>query len=962
MVIIISYFSDLYNEIQYPISTNLQSGLRNAQIGAIHSIASNATLDNTGSSIIVMPTGSGKTTVLMMAPYVLRKRKVLIVTPSALVRGQIAEDYSKLATLKDIGVFSSGIKPPIIFESKKMYSEEHDLSINESDVVIATHKVAVSISEQTLSKSFDYIVIDEAHHVPAASWQKILMNMSGIPSLLVTATPFRLDRKEIKGKQIYNYPLSRAYKDGIFGEIIFNSIEEAPDKDRLIALEAERVFLNDGEQGYDHYMVVRTDTKKKAQELEKLYREITNLKLKRIDSSMSYKTVKKALEDLKNKNLDGIVCVDMLGEGFDFPNLKIAAIHEPQKSLASTLQFIGRFARTNAKNIGSATFIAMNDENLKIGNKKLYSSDSAWQDMIINISEEKIEGQIENQEIISQFSKPESEDEIIPLNRIRPNFHAKVYEVQDFDIDGKFPEELSIEDNIYINIETNTIIGISRLYTVPLWLEGNIAVNKELGLYIVHFQEKTNLLFIYAHTKTEATYELIAECFTTKHTKIPRNEMHRVLADYENYEFFNTGMQNRYAESGESYRIYAGSNTASSIDENTGKMQSAGHAFCKVSKAGEELTVGYSSGSKVWSQVYLNIPDYIKWCDTFGEKISNSLLRVKTNTNYDKLPLSERILHYEKDIIFAFLPENVYSSPGLITSIVDNNKKALITDIDLKVKNVDDAYGKIYFQVEIFNETEVLTCDITGTYGSEERKFKCIDGRNEYYLSDFFNENPISFKSINDTVYSGHEMLKGNLELEKFDKNRIIPLNWSELNVDTSLEFGFNDKTGEISIQDGLREWLLTEKNVSHIFFDHSTGEIADFITFNTSNSHIEVELYHCKSQRGKNYNSRLEDVYEVSQQAVKCTRWLKNKAELVNKIDYRNRKTKNSEFIKGDFATFKALMKSTRSLKSTVYIVQPGVSKSSYMGEEFGTVLSSANSFIKNSGRVGKLLILGSE
>ena len=49
----------------------------------------------------------------------------------------------------------------------------------------------------------------------------------------------------------------------------------------------------------------------------------------------------------------------MLGEGFDFPNLKIAAIHSPHKSLVSTLQFIGRFARTNAENIGTAKFIAM---------------------------------------------------------------------------------------------------------------------------------------------------------------------------------------------------------------------------------------------------------------------------------------------------------------------------------------------------------------------------------------------------------------------------------------------------------------------------------------------------------------------------------------------------------------------------------------------------------------------------
>ena len=37
---------------------------------------------------------------------------------------------------------------------------------------------------------------------------------------------------------------------------------------------------------------------------------------------MTYKTVNQALNDLKSKKLDGIICVDMLGEGFDFPNLK----------------------------------------------------------------------------------------------------------------------------------------------------------------------------------------------------------------------------------------------------------------------------------------------------------------------------------------------------------------------------------------------------------------------------------------------------------------------------------------------------------------------------------------------------------------------------------------------------------------------------------------------------------------
>ena len=36
----------------------------------------------------------------------------------------------------------------------------------------------------------------------------------------------------------------------------------------------------------------------------------------------------------------------MLGEGFDLPELKIAALHDVKKSLPVTLQFTGRFTRT----------------------------------------------------------------------------------------------------------------------------------------------------------------------------------------------------------------------------------------------------------------------------------------------------------------------------------------------------------------------------------------------------------------------------------------------------------------------------------------------------------------------------------------------------------------------------------------------------------------------------------------
>ena len=956
-----SYFSDLYNSIKYPIASENTPGLRNAQIGAIHAIASHSTIEPIDTAVIVMPTGSGKTAVLMLAPYFLRKSKVLVVTPSAMVRGQIVEDYGSLQTLKKVGVFAEAISPPSVFEAEHMYSDEQAEKFSQADVVVASHQVADSISENQISKQFDYVVVDEAHHVPASTWQRILCNMSHAASLLVTATPFRLDKKEIKGAHIYSYPLSKAYRDGIFGPITFIPIEEAPERDKLIALEAERVFLNDRNEGYSHFLMVRTDTKEKAKDLEKLYQETTSLKLKRIDSSMSYGAVKRTIKALKNNELDGIICVDMLGEGFDFPNLKIAAIHEPQRSLASTLQFVGRFARTNSENIGTAKFIAMNDETLRIENHKLYTSDAVWQDLIINMSEEKISGDLETSEAIKQFSRPESGEEIISLHNVRPNCHARVYRVPEFKLESCFPENVGVGDNIYRSAETNTVVGIATINDVPLWLEGDQAVNTEVNLFIVHYQAETGLLFIYSQLKTENVYESIAECFSRVCTKIPRDEMNRVLAGFTSYEFFNTGMQNRYAEAGESYRIYAGSNTAASIDETTGKMLSAGHAFCKVTQDGVDATIGYSSGSKFWSSSYLSIPEYAAWCDTFGKKIIDRSIRVKTNTNYDRLPIPGGIRSYEGRILFCFFSENTYTSPPSIRVKDDADKCGLLIDIELKVVGITPTGDAVTFDATFEGVTDCFTCDTSGKYKSDTNLLVCHDGNRAIPLADYFTNNPLLFKTADDTVYHGQEVLQGNTELEKYDQNRIIGLDWTAMGVDISIEFS-KEPVEKLTIQDALRKHLENDPTLTHIVFDHGTGEIADYITFKAEGSFIKVGLYHCKAMKGVNYNSAVADVYEVAQQAIKSTVWVKSKSLLLNKIQARIKGGTTKKFVRGDFRTLKALLQSQKALEVTIYIVQPAISKSERMADTVGEVLSSATSYIRHTGRVKELKVLGSK
>ncbi len=956
-----SYFSENYDELHYPISSDSEKGLRNAQLGAIHSIAAHYTLKKKTAGIVVMPTGSGKTAVLMMTPYIISAKKVLIITPSVMVRGQIYEDFSELRTLKEIRAFSSTVIPPIVYELKNTYSDDIRIEIERADVIVATPQCALSLSESAFNRNFDLVLVDEAHHRPASTWHQVLCNINDAEHILFTATPFRLDKKEIKGDLIYIYPLLMAYRDGIFGEICYIPIDEAPRKDTLIAKEAERVFLNDRLHGYDHYLMVRTDTREKAKQLEKLYEAETSLKLKRIDSTMTYKYVQSCIKGLKRKQIDGIICVDMLGEGFDFPNLKIAAVHSPHKSLAATLQFVGRFARTNAEKIGAAKFIAMNDEELVIENNRLYSSDALWQEIIIRINEKTIRKEEIIKSSLEEFVQDAAEqvaDAPIPLHSLRPNCHAKVYLISSFNLYGSFPKSCCVENRVYRNKLDNTIVGIGKVNSRPRWIESDNILDVENLLYIVHFQVKTSLLFIYSQIKTEVDYMAIAESFTSEFDKIPRNEMHRVLGELQSYEMFNTGMQNRFAENGESYRIMAGSNTAASIDPTTGKMFAAGHVFCKaISAIGEDITIGYSSGSKIWSSSYMSIPEYILWCDKNGDKIANNTMVVKTNTNYDYVPMPTRISEFPEHLFFVFFSEKTFSSPPVWVNPAGEPTEVLLTDADLRILEVNK--DVILISIELEDNIDCIQITIDGRYHCNQSSILLKDGRDQLPLIDYLNNHPLVFKTLNDSVIEGNEICTGVSDIIAFVPGEVLGIEWSRYHTDIRCECE-NPKMGMIPLQTALYKILSEKNDYSYLLYDHSTGEISDFIVITETDTAIEVVLFHVKAMHGMNYNSNLDDIYEVTQQAIKSIIWLKSRQTLLEKIRYRRRRN-HCELRKGEFSELEKTLKRNKLFTAKIVIVQPAINKSVDFPSDFQEVLAATSFYIKNSGRVKSLEIWGS-
>jgi len=875
-----SYFLQHYKYLVYPFSEDGSKGFRNAQLGAVHAISSHFTIHDKEPAIVVMPTGSGKTGVLYAASFALRAKKVLIITPSRLVREQITKGFMSLDVLISNNILPKDIGKPKVKELKnKIVTKEQWEELENYDVVVSTpfglpvHLWGVDPPKEL----FDLLLIDEAHHSPAHTWNNLIQYFKVAKKVLFTATPFRRDKKEIKGKFIYNYSISKAFTDRIFGPVDFIpaipiSVEAS---DLTLARLAESVFNADRSASLRHYIMVRTNTKKHAKELLKLYTEKTKLRLRQIDSNQSSKQIEETLNKLRNDILDGVICVDMLGEGFDFPNLKIGVIHEPHQSLAITLQFIGRFARTNATNIGAAKFIAIPNE-INFLKLELYAEGAIWKDIIHEISEKTIQSEIEVRETLGAFEDMPvdfEDDRDISLYSLKPGYHVKIYDVAaPIDIS----KLISIPDNNidkhFISTELKVAVFLSKEVRKPRWLSTDELLNVNFNLYIIYHDEENNLLYINSTRKTFDTYRQIASQYLGENPKQLSIEfVHRVIADLNNPEVFNLGLRNKNAvNNSESYLMKTGSHVQNAIKSNELNLYEGGHMFLRGKEDNIFKTIGYSSSSKVWSNYSAKITEFLKWCALLSKKIS-STEEVRTYTDIDRISFRKVVTKIPSNPIFAVWSSDCFKQNFQYFYQRDDMKSVgSVMDLEMRIIEADEA--KIVFQ--IFNDrfSQALTFDLENFFtstGDNHLWYVDEDSGEIIPFANFLHEYPIlfyfqDFASLRLNEVS-NKVIRVNSSLS-LDKIEI--LDWSDTDIECEYQGNIQPRK---HIHAKLRE-ELEARTPNVLIYDHGSGEMADFVLVREESESIQVEFYHCKGAGGPNVGNRVGDFYEVCGQSVKSS------------------------------------------------------------------------------------------
>ncbi|MFC3435231.1 DEAD/DEAH box helicase [Nocardia seriolae] len=306
--------------------------------------------------------GTGKTETMLAWMVARRPERLLVLVPSVALREQVASKFETLGILRKEGITALSALRPCVGRVEHAFADagEAVLFAKACNVIVATPSVLNAMASEVraaLLEECTHLVLDEAHHAAAATWRSVIRQFTGRPVLLFTATPFRSDGKALPGRTIFRFPLREAQREGYFSRIDFAAVLNLDDPDRGRAAAALDRLRADRETGFDHVLLARAGTSQRAEEIHALYAEMApEFEPRILYHRQAVRQKAATLEALKNGDCRIIVCVDMLGEGFDMPTLKVGAFHDNRRSLSPMVQLVGRLARTvSATPIGSAS-------------------------------------------------------------------------------------------------------------------------------------------------------------------------------------------------------------------------------------------------------------------------------------------------------------------------------------------------------------------------------------------------------------------------------------------------------------------------------------------------------------------------------------------------------------------------------------------------------------------------------
>jgi len=365
--------------------------LRDCQVEAHKAILEHFSNGSAENHVIVqLPTGTGKSALIAIMPFGLAKKKVLILLPNLTLAKQLEDDleyvnHRESSTYKKRGIFTDEELDELSIYALRLDGSVNFSDIEEHQIIIANYQQLNDIEKwfKGRQEMIDLIIIDEAHHQEAGTYQETINFFKDAKIIGLTATPFRSDGQKVIGKNIYTYHFKDAIKNGYIRNITVSNVtpqeiqlsfsdneNKTYSFEDIIRMKDEAWFrkgialsqdccdsiarkanekleqLNNDYPNCTHQIIATAMSIRHAREFVKPAFEKLGLKVGLVSSEDST-TNEEIKTKLKQGKIKVIINIGMLGEGYDHNKLGIAAIFRPFATLNPYIQFIGRAIRAN---------------------------------------------------------------------------------------------------------------------------------------------------------------------------------------------------------------------------------------------------------------------------------------------------------------------------------------------------------------------------------------------------------------------------------------------------------------------------------------------------------------------------------------------------------------------------------------------------------------------------------------
>jgi superfamily II DNA or RNA helicase len=931
-------------------------GLRPPQIGAVHAIHAHWTITD-DTATIVMPTGIGKTETMLSILVSACCHRVLVIVPTDALRSQLARKFLTLGVLKHpkSRILGDGVLYPSVCILRHIPTTPAEVEqlFARSNVIVTTSSIAGQAKvevQRAMAAQCSHLFIDEAHHAEARTWSEFKERFSERRVLQFTATPFREDGRPLDGKTVFVYPLKKAQAEGYFKPIRFLSvIEFDPNRaDEAIAARAVEQLRADYDKG--HIVMARVATTARAEKVFKLYEQFGEFNPVQLHTGIkSTRAREEARRKILSKEARIVVCVDMLGEGFDLPELKIAAFHDIRKTLAVTLQLAGRFTRSRG-DLGNATFIANTaDVTVQEELRKLYTRDPDWNVLLPQLSDRMIGEQQSLQEFLSGFTKFADE---IPLKTVRPALSTVAYRTTcpdwtPADIRRGIPNVGSC-DQVYVSVneKEHTAVVVTARRTPLAWSDVENVFSWQWELYVLFWWAEKKLLFVNGSTNA-SEFKSLGQAVAGQDVVLIRGQqVFRTFAGVTRLRLNNVGLSEQLGRN-ISFTSHMGSDAASEISDaqrrKAMKSVLAGSGY----EAGESATVGASRKGRIWTHRRDRVDQLVAWCRHVGVKLLD--VTIDPDVVLGGTLETEIVTARPEGMPVSIdWPEEIYASVETPWSVSIDDAVVHISECELELIDptllgpirfaVAAETVKAEFELEIFEVAETSDFRVVVR---DAKRVRIIRAETAIDASEYFTENPPRVWFADGASLDGneHTPLKTTLPPYSLEK---LAADWDWAGIDLRKE-----SQGEAKAQDSIQAAVINRlKSGSYhlIFDDDDAGEAADVVAVTIDGpfgapKQIDVEFYHCKFSRKSTAGGRVDDLYVVCGQAQTSIRWMRTSEKrtdifthLLRREDKRKAKGAPSRIERGDIALIETLRQMSYTTRVTlkIIVVQPGVSKAS--------------------------------